>query len=47
MTAEALKNLLRRHGKEIADEADADQDEKDNRSTSASDPPRDKNNNRE
>ena len=41
MTAEALKSLLRRHGKEIADEADAEQDEKDRRdgeSASASGP---------
>ena len=45
MTAEALQNLLRRHGKEIVDEADADQDEKDKRGDSASGPTRDKNNN--
>ena len=29
MTAESLKNLLRRHGKEIADEANAEEDAKD------------------
>ena len=39
MTSEALKNLLRRHGKEIADEADAEQDERDKKAgASASGP---------
>ena len=31
MTSDSLKNLLRRHGKEIADEADAEEDAKDKR----------------
>lgn len=51
MTAEALTNLLRRHGKEIMEEAEADDERRaeENRSAkgSATGPRPDKNNNRE
>ena len=43
MTAESLKNLLRRHGKEITDEATAEEDEKDKNRASASGPSKDNN----
>ena len=36
MTAEALKSLLKRHGKEIAEEAEAEESAKERASASAS-----------
>ena len=38
MTADSLKNLLRRHGKEIADEADAEENAKDSRESASAKP---------
>ena len=58
MTAEALKNLLRRHGREITEDAEAEDDKRgyaprasgsagEGASASNSDPKTDTNNNRE